>query len=226
MAQYRLFGLLAVLLVVPTSATAGMTGVAETRTWLEASRHELGLRVDFAEETISGSARVVLRNAGERPVREASFLLYRLMTVSAVRDDRGTSIPFRQDVVAFEDEPRKQVNHVRVALPTPLEPGANTSVEIEYAGYLAGYVETGSRYIKDRVDEEFTIIHEDAEAYPTVRVPSEAANRAAPSRSSTASRASRFPKPTSWPTVGRSSSGRSVIEGRCSSTATSNRPGA
>lgn len=179
MAASSRFCLIAIVLAASTFATAGATRAAERQTWLEPSRYELDLRVDFAAETISGSARVVLRNAGAQPVHEASFLLYRLMTVRAVRDERGGSIPFRQDVVAFEDKPRKQVNHIRVPLPVPLEPGASTSVVIEYAGYLAGYVETGSRYIKDRVDEEFTIIREDAEAYPTVRVPSDAANRAA-----------------------------------------------
>ena len=146
---------------------------------LKPTRYELELSVDFKEERISGSARITLANAGASPAREASFLLYRLMTVTAVRGAGGEAIPFRQAVVAFEDEPRRQTNHVLVALSPPLQPGKSTIVRIEYGGYLAGYVETGSLYIKDRVDEAFTIIREDADAYPTVRVPSFAGNRAA-----------------------------------------------
>lgn len=146
---------------------------------LQPVRYELDLLVDFKEERIDGRASVSLRNAGEASVTEASFLLYRLMTVKAVKDAAGLATPFRQSVVAFEDWPRRQVNHVVVSLGQPLAPGESTQVAIEYGGYLAGYVETGSRYIRDRIDETFTIIREDAEAYPTVRVPSFRANRAA-----------------------------------------------
>ncbi len=146
---------------------------------LRPTRYELDLRVDFKEEKISGSARITLQNSGASPVREASFLLYRLMTVTGVQDENGATIPFRQAVVAFEDEPRKQTNHLIVSLAPPLPPGGSTIVRIEYGGYLAGYVETGSLYIQDRVDEAFTIIREDADAYPNLGVPSYASNRAA-----------------------------------------------
>ena len=142
-------------------------------------RYELDLRVDFKDERISGSAQITLKNAGASPVREASFLLYRLMTVTAVRDAKGQALPFRQAVVAFEDEPKRQTNQILVPLDPPLPPGKSTTVKIDYGGYLAGYVETGSLYIKDQVNEAFTIIREDADAYPAVRVPSFAKNRAA-----------------------------------------------
>lgn len=165
-------------------AFAAGRGAAETtappeRSFLQPTRYELDLRVDFKEELISGSARITLRNGGASPVREASFLLYRLMTVTAVHDEKGNTIPFRQAVVAFEDSPKRQANHVLVPLAPPLQPGKSAVVRIDYGGYLAGYAETGSLYIKDAVDEAFTIIREDADAYPTVRVPSSAANRAA-----------------------------------------------
>ncbi|HEY6050377.1 MAG TPA: hypothetical protein VIZ58_03955 [Thermoanaerobaculia bacterium] len=143
------------------------------------TRYDLDLRVDFQEERIAGTARITLKNPGTSPAAEASFLLYRLMTVTAVRDAARRLMPFRQSVVAFEDDPKKQTNHLLVALTPPLEPGQTAMVEIEYGGYLAGYVETGSLYIQDRVDDAFTILREDADAYPTVRVPSHAKNRSA-----------------------------------------------
>ncbi len=170
--------LLAVAVLLAGRGVAEAVPPAE-RALLKPTRYELELRVEFREERISGSARITLVNAGASPASEASFLLYRLMTVAAVRGAGGEAIPFRQAVVAFEDEPRRQTNHVLVTLSPPLQPGRSAIVQLEYGGYLAGYVETGSLYIQDRVDEAFTIIREDADAYPTMRVPSSAANRAA-----------------------------------------------
>lgn len=168
--------LAAAMLAVPIAAEAA---TAPERAPLLPTRYELDLRVDFEEERISGSAQITLKNTGASPVPEASFLLYRLLTVTAVRGAKGETISFRQAVVAFEDMPIRQTNHVVVTLAPPLPPGKSTIVTLKYGGYLAGYVETGSLYIKDRVDEAFTILREDADAYPTVRVPSFAKNRAA-----------------------------------------------
>ena len=168
-----------IALGLASSALVEAGPASEARPALRPTRYELDLRVDFKEERIDGSARITLRNPGPSRADAASLLLYRLMTVKSVHDEAGATIPFRQTVVAFEDEPRKQVNHVVVSLPKPLAPGGSTVVAVDYGGYLAGYVETGSLYIQDRVDEAFTIIREDAEAYPTVRVPSSRVNRAA-----------------------------------------------
>jgi len=176
MSGFRIALLAAAALVVAATgdASSPVQGTAFVPT-----RYDLDLRVDFGEERVSGTARITLKNRSGAPAGEASFLLYRLMTVTAVRTAGGQSLPFRQAVVAFDDRPRKQTNHLLVALAPPLEPGQSATVEIEYGGFLAGYVETGSLYIRDRVDDAFTIIREDADAYPTVRVPSAAANRAA-----------------------------------------------
>jgi hypothetical protein len=51
---------------------------------------------------------------------------------------------------------------------------------VRFAGRLVGYVETGSLYIRDRIDREFTILREDALAFPVVGVPSDAKNRSVP----------------------------------------------
>ncbi len=168
----------AALLAGAGMARAG-TPAPSARTHLRPTRYELNLNVDFKEERIWGAARIQLTNGGGSPAREASFLLYRLMTVTSVRDGKGARIPFRQSVVAFDDEPKRQANHIRVPLSPPLPPGKSAVLEVEYGGYLAGYVETGSLYIQDRVDEAFTIIRQDADAYPAVGVPSFAENRAA-----------------------------------------------
>jgi aminopeptidase N len=141
-------------------------------------RYELDLAVDFEENRVAGSARVTVRNPSGAPVPKLSFRLYRLLTVEQVRASSGAPLEFSQRVVAFEDDPKRQANVLSVPLPTPLAPGGSETIEIVYGGYLAGYVETGALYIQDRVDEAFTILREDADAYPTLRPPSHAKSRA------------------------------------------------
>ena len=126
----RLRALLAVAVLLAGRHSAEASPSSE-RSLLQPTRYELDLRVDFKEERISGSARITLKNTGDSPAREASFLLYRLMTVTAVRGAGGETIPFRQAVVAFEDEPKRQTNHVLVPLAPPLQPGKSAVVKIE-----------------------------------------------------------------------------------------------
>ncbi|HYX21554.1 MAG TPA: hypothetical protein VFA98_11980 [Thermoanaerobaculia bacterium] len=152
------------VLVLTRAASAGEP--------LRPTRYELDVALDLKEERMTASARVTIRNAGPSAAGEASFLLYRLLTVSAVRSAAGSPLAFSQSVVAFEDDPKRQANRVRVLLAPPLEPGGEATVEIAYAGYLAGYVETGALYIQDSIGDAFTIVREDADAYPTLRPPS------------------------------------------------------
>lgn len=159
-----------------TGSTTAASGPAER---IRTLRTELDLRVDLAGERLDGTARLTVRNEGSVPVRDLPFLLYRLLTVRGVRDASGVPLPFTQQVIAFEDEPRKQVTRAVVALAQPLAPGEAASVEVAYGGFLAGYVETGSLYIKDRISEEFTIVREDCLAYPTVGPASDRGRREA-----------------------------------------------
>jgi hypothetical protein len=162
---------------------AALASVAVTAAAAEAlrpTRYELDVALDLKEERMTATARVTVRNAGPSAVGEASFLLYRLLTVTAVRDATGAPIAFSQSVVAFEDDPKRQTNRVRVLLAPPLEAGASRTIDIAYAGYLAGYVETGALYIQDRIAEDFTIVREDTDAYPTLRPPSWERIRAEP----------------------------------------------
>jgi hypothetical protein len=102
------------------------------------------------------------------------------MNVRAAGSPEGESWSFTQEVRVFVDSPRRQVNHVLVTLPRALAPGASTLLRLEYGGYLVGYTETGSRYIQDRVDETFSILREDAHAWPTLGTLSSQTNRVAP----------------------------------------------
>ena len=167
----------AAILLAALAVAGAAAGAAES---LRPTRYELDVALDLKEERMTATARVTFRNAGSSAAGDVSFLLYRLLTVTATRDASGAPIPFSQSVVAFEDDPKRQANRVRVLLAPPLDAGAARTIEIAYAGYLAGYVETGALYIQDRISEDFTIVREDADAYPTFRPPSWEKIRAGP----------------------------------------------
>jgi len=164
------FGLACLLLTLTT-------GGAEGPVVLTPVHYDLNIEVDFEAEVLRATARLDLRNTSTMPVREVSLLLYRLFQVRAVVDDRGRDLEFTQAVVAFEDFARQQVNHVLVTLPEPLDPEGRATIRVRYDGHLLGYAETGMRYIQDRIDTAFTILRDDAYAYPLPGVLSTAANR-------------------------------------------------
>lgn len=142
-------------------------------------RYELDTRVDFAGQRLEGTARITIRNRSSAPVATVPLTLYRLLGVTAATDGAGRPLPFRQSVVAFEDFPRLQVNFIEVRLPAVVLPADSTVVRVSYAGYLLGYSETGMLYVRDRVDTAFTMVRDDAWAYPRVEYPSFRASRGA-----------------------------------------------
>lgn len=146
---------------------------------LRLTRYELDARVDYDSERVSGTARLTLRNASSTPVLEVPLVSYRLMPISAAMDSAGDSLAFTQQVVAYEDEPKQQVNFARVVLRAPLPPGASTTIVVRYGGFLLGYVETGMLYVRDHVDTAFTILRDDALAFPRPAYPSYAVMRKA-----------------------------------------------
>jgi aminopeptidase N len=144
---------------------------------LEPVHYELDLTVDYDAEQIRGNVRLTLRSRSPKTIHEIPLLLYRLMTVTFASDEEGHALPVIQRVVAFEDFGKRQANYITVSLEQPLEPRDTTTIEVDYEGHLLGYAETGSLYIKDRVDPSFTIIRTDALAYPLIGVPSRRVNR-------------------------------------------------
>ena len=160
---------------IPTAATAASTSNQP----FVLTRLGLDLEVDYDSNTLGGTATLEVRNASTNPRAKIPLLLNRLMTVSKIVDASGAALPFTQSIVVFNDDPARQVDSVTVILPSPLRPGASSTVVLHYRGILVGYTETGSLYIQDHVDHDFTIIREDAYAFPTLGVASNAANHAA-----------------------------------------------
>lgn len=144
------------------------------------TRIELSVRVDYEAERIVGTAILTLRNASEGPMTRVPLLLNRLLHVDAVQGEDGQDLSYRQRIATFEDLDKWQVNAVDIELPQALHPGRSFRLRVAYAGYLVGYTEVGMRYVKDQISREFTILREDALAFPVVGVPSLRVNRAAP----------------------------------------------
>ncbi|MBI3790064.1 MAG: hypothetical protein HY275_04205 [Gemmatimonadetes bacterium] len=170
-------GWLAFLLLVDVTRAAAQTVAPESFT----VRHmALDVAVDFPAEHVGGAVTYTLANWTRAPARTVSFLVNRLMEASSVEDANGAALTFRQAVVRFHDDPMRQVNQVRVTLRHAVPPGGEVTVRIAYGGNLVGYTEIGWLYVRDRVDTAFTILREDALAFPVVDGLSEAANRRRP----------------------------------------------
>jgi hypothetical protein len=146
---------------------------------LTATAYELDVTIDFEAERLRGECRLTVRNAGDRPAASVPLLLFRTLEVDTVSGDGGAPLDFEQRVRSLADWPQRQVNVIRVHLDEPIVAGAERTFRLSYQGYLLGYVETGMRYVRDRIDPDFTILRPDALAYPVVGAPSWAAMRAA-----------------------------------------------
>lgn len=144
------------------------------------TRLELEVRVDYESGRLAGTAAMTLRNTSSASLARVPLLLNRLMRVQGVRDDKGRGVRHRQGIATFEDHGMYQVNAITVDLARPLLPRDSIRLAVSYEGYLVGYTEVGMLYVKDRVDRNFTILREDALAFPVVGVPSIQTNRAAP----------------------------------------------
>jgi hypothetical protein len=140
----------------------------------------LDVGLDFPARRLSGFVVYDLENWTTRPATGVSFILNRLMDASSVRDGRGVPLRHSQDVVRFLDEPMRQVTQLRVQLPRPIPPGGRTTLRIDYAGNLVGYTEIGWLYVKDRIDSSFTILRDDALAFPVIAGIVDSTNRQRP----------------------------------------------
>ena len=147
---------------------------------VQMTHFELIADLDYEDGSLEGRVRMKVQNVSARPAESVPLNLNRLMSLKGASEETGRSLSYEQDVVTFSDEPKKQVTHAVVSLEEPLPPGQSTTVELLYSGYLVGYTETGSSYIRDRIDEEFSILRVDAHAFPSIGVLSWMGNRMAP----------------------------------------------
>jgi len=126
-----------------------------------------------------GDCRLTVLNSSEQLIYQIPVILYRLLKVTSVKDEQGTDLLFTQQVLPYEDWEQLQVNYIEISLKSPISPKEKKIINIQYQGYILGYSEAGMLYVKDRVNEKFTIIRPDCKAYPEVGYPSWKVNRAA-----------------------------------------------
>lgn len=141
--------------------------------------YNLDLKIDFKEKMLSGECGMTVTSINSKPVTVVPLLLYRLMKVISVKDDKGNPLRFRQRILNFEDWETYQANFIEVTLPKQLTKGNSCKLMIDYCGYLYGYTETGNLYVRDKIDPQFTILRSDCRAYPELGYPSDKINDAA-----------------------------------------------
>jgi aminopeptidase N len=142
-------------------------------------RYDLTVRIDYEQQRVDGTARITLRNFSDTPVNDIPLLLYRLMGIRAAAVN-GSPAQWTQRVTSFSDFTKLQVTEARIILPAPLPPRGTVQVQVRYDGHLLGYAETGMAYVRDHIERSFTLLRDDAFAFPHIGYPSVTANRRAP----------------------------------------------
>ena len=135
--------------------------------------YRLDLKIDYKLEKLFCHCDLTLLNASNQPLEQIPLLLYRLLTIKSVKNKNDKDIPFTQKVLSIAGWEKVQVNVITISLNSRINPGERRTIHLEYEGHILGYVETGWRYVKDHIDEEFTIMRTDGFGYPIVGYPTE-----------------------------------------------------
>ena len=134
-------------------------------------RYDLDFKLRLKEKRLEAVSLMEVRNDSQVAAGEIPFLLYRLFDVFEATDEKGAALPFSQTVVKLSDEPNLQVKLALIRLDRPLEPGQTVTIRLKYAGALFGYAEVMA-YVKDRIDEDYSLLRPDSLAYPMLARPS------------------------------------------------------
>jgi hypothetical protein len=134
-------------------------------------KYKLDLRIDYNNERLYGRCELTLTNRSDKPVNKIPIMLYRLLSVKNITDEKGDPCIYTQKVTNIEGWDQLQANFIEVSLEKDVLPGEIKTIIIDYEGYLLGYVNEGWRYVKDHISGEFTIIRTDGFDYPVVGYP-------------------------------------------------------
>ncbi len=178
--RFKIERILAVAIAVALiPGLARAESCADKQLALRPFHYALELSLDYAAQKLHGKCRLTVGNKSSEPCSTVPIILYRLLKVTSARDEKGQVLAVHQRIVEFEDWETLQVNFVTVDLGSAIGPGEEFALDLDYEGYLLGYSETGMLYVKDRIDEDFTIIRTDCYAYPRLGYPSWKVNSAA-----------------------------------------------
>ena len=151
---------------------------SEKKLALKTVDYKLNFRLDYENEKLFCEGEMTVMNPSPEPVNRIPLLLYRLLKLMSVTNKEGTDIPFEQRIVSFTDWEQLQVNFIEIFPKDQIEKNETFTLRFKYDGYLAGYTEA-MRYVKDRIDEEYTVLRMETYVYPVVGYPSWRVNRTA-----------------------------------------------
>jgi hypothetical protein len=136
-----------------------------------------GLNVQFLlkDNRIHVDAAITIRNVTDSARHDIPFLLYRLLSVKLITDQFGNPLQFEQKVVQLSDEPSLQVKAIVVKLRKTLLPEDTLNLKFSYEGFIFGYPEVMG-YVRDKIDETYSLLRPDALAYPMLAEPSYSSN--------------------------------------------------
>jgi hypothetical protein len=133
----------------------------------EPVRYDMDIEICFDENRLVANCLLTVRNDSGQAAEYLPLRLNKGLQVIEAADPAGNALSFEQEVTSITGVPPWQVNAVRIALKEAANPGELARVRISYSGAISDYQEIMG-YVRDRIDESFTILREDAFAYPSV----------------------------------------------------------
>jgi hypothetical protein len=165
---------------VAMTLLAPFQSTTETPPQLVMEHLNLEVTIDYDAQALNGHASLTIANVGSDPVTVVPVQLGRLMRVTDVVVG-GRRASFTQDIITYEDWGSYQFNQVYVEIEPSIAPGTSAELAVAYEGYLVPYTETGMLYVRDHVSPEFTMLRQEAFAWPSLGVPSRRITRSMPS---------------------------------------------
>jgi hypothetical protein len=131
------------------------------------THYSLQIQLFPKEERLEAVARMTVTNRTGQAFSELPFLLYRLLDVQKVSEDKGSPLTFNQTItrLAEADVNNLQANLIKVQFPKPLPSEESIDITMSYSGSIYGYPEVMA-YVNDRVSEKYSLIRPDSLAYP------------------------------------------------------------
>jgi len=142
-----------------------------------AKHYQLNYQLDFVTGTLSAEGEITIANNSATPADHVPFRLYRMLKVSEITDNSGNPINFQQQILSNDHWREYQSNYVEIKLDKPIKPNSNYTFKVKFDGPLKGYTEVGQLYVKDSINDEFSIIRMDTMAYPLFTYPNDKVNR-------------------------------------------------
>lgn len=157
--------------MVIISQPLGAYEYEDNQTSIKTLHYDLDIKVNYQKQKLEAVCQISVLNHTENPVDHIPLELYRLMKVISIKDNLGRDLPFRQQVLACDNEPEFQLNFINVQIKPEIKRNEKRTISVRYEGYLKGYTEVMG-YVRDCINPKFTIIREDSRAYPQIGHPS------------------------------------------------------